>query len=107
MIYIRYWLIDETCGTEFPLVIVFQQGKHFQHLFASGFSGEDESAVGESLMGIDRGILLGIVGRQAGDGFVALEEDDGAVGESCLMVVHEPSVEEKCAVLGVSHHLVP
>ena len=107
IIYIRCGLIDKTCGSEFPLVVVFQQGKHFQHFFAGGFSGEDESAVCKSLVGIDGGIVLRIVGRQTCDGFVALEEDDGAVGKSCLMVVHESSVEEEGSVLGVGHYLVP
>ena len=58
-------------------------------------------------MGIDGIVLLGLVSGQAGNGFVALEEDDGTVGESCLMVVHESSIEEESAVLGVGHDLVP
>ena len=107
IIYKRCRLIDETGGAEFPFEVVFHQGKHFQHLFAGGFSGKDESAICESLMGIDSVVLLGIVSGQAGNGFIALEEDNGTVGESCLMVVHESSVEEESAVLGVGHDLVP
>ena len=107
MIYIRCGFINESSGFEFSFVVVFEKSKHLEHVVARCFAGKQQAAVGKSLMGIDGRILLGIIGRQTCNWFIALEKEDGAVGEAGLMIVHESSIEEEGTVLRICHNLIP
>ena len=107
MIYIRCGFINESSGSEFSFVVVFEKRKHFEYVVARGFAGKQQATIGESLMGIDGRILLGIVGRQACNWFVALEKENGTVGKASLVIVHESSVEEEGTVLRICHYLIP
>ena len=107
MIYIRCGFINKTSGSEFSFVVVFDKRKHFEYVVARCFAGKQQATVCESLMGIDGRIMLGIVGRQTCNWFIALEKEDGAVGEAGLVIVHKSSIEEECTVLRICYYLIP
>ena len=107
MIYIRCGFINESSGSEFSFVVVFEKRKHFEYVVARGFAGKQQATIGESLMGIDGRILIGIVGWQTCYWFVALEKENGTVGKASLVIVHESSVEEECTVLRICYYLIP
>ena len=107
MIYIRCGFINESSGSEFSFVVVFDKRKHFEYVVARCFAGKQQATISESLMGIDGRILLRIVCRQTCNRFVALEKEDGTVDEAGLVIVHESSVEEEGTVLRICYYLIP
>lgn len=79
----------------------------FKNLMRGKCRHRDEPSIGESLVGNNHVLFRDMVGWKAGHGGLPQANQQGAVAESMLVVVHEAAVEQEGAVAGLAHDRIP